>query len=433
MSAPVALVRDLAQQVGQAVSVRGWVATARCSGKVAFIELRDGTGTVQAVATADALPAAAWAALSAVTTESSVVLTGTVQPHPKRKGELELHVTDGAVVQRAEEWPLGKKEHGPDFLLDNRHLWIRTPRQAAILRIRDLATWSIQSWLRENGFIRFDSPILTPNACEGTTELFELNYFDWAKAYLSQSGQLYLEAAIASLGRAYDFGPVFRAEKSKTRRHLIEFWMMDAEAAFVDHVENMALQEQMVQRVVADVLTHGAEDLATLERDLAPLQRVAQPFIRMTHAEAVAQLRKLGSDIKSDGDLGADDEKLLTQQYDRPVFVEKYPAAVKSFYMARDPQDETLALCADLLAPEGYGEIIGGSQREDDYDRLLTRIREHKLPEAQFQWYLDTRRYGSVPHSGFGLGLERMIAWLCGLEHVREAIPFPRLINRLNP
>ncbi len=433
MPAPVVPVRDLAQKAGQEASVQGWVVTARSSGKLAFIELRDGTGTVQAVAAADALPAEAWAALSAVSTESSVELTGTIQPHPKRAGEVELHVSDGRVIQRAEEWPLGKKEHGPDFLLDQRHLWIRTPRQAAILRIRDLAMWSVQSWLRESGFVRFDSPILTPNACEGTTELFELDYFGWSKAYLSQSGQLYLEAAIASLGRAYDFGPVFRAEKSKTRRHLVEFWMMDAEAAFVDHAGNMALQESMVQRVVADVLAHGAADLAILERDVAPLQRVSQPFVRMTHAEAVAQLRELGSDIAPDADLGADDEKLLTQQYDRPIFIEKYPAAVKAFYMARDPQDESRALCADLLAPEGYGEIIGGSQREGDYGKLLERIREHKLPEEQFQWYLDTRRYGSVPHSGFGLGLERLVAWLCGLEHVREAIPFPRLINRLNP
>ena len=418
---------------GSSATVRGWVATARSSGKLAFIELRDGTGTVQAVASAEALSAEAWAALSAVTTESSVELTGTVQPHPKRAGEFELQVTDGRVIQRAEEWPLGKKEHGPDFLLDQRHLWIRTPRQAAILRIRDLAMWSVQSWLRENGFIRFDSPILTPNACEGTTELFEVDYFGWSKAYLSQSGQLYLEAAIASLGRAYDFGPVFRAEKSKTRRHLVEFWMMDAEAAFVDHAGNMDLQEQMVQRVVADVLQHGAADLATLGRDVAPLQKASQPFIRMTHAQAVEELHKLGSDIQPDADLGADDEKLLTQSHDRPIFIERYPAAVKAFYMARDPQDETRALCADLLAPEGYGEIIGGSQREDDYGRLLERIREHELPEDQFRWYLDTRRYGSVPHSGFGLGLERLVAWLCGLEHVREAIPFPRLINRLNP
>lgn len=420
-------------QTAATMIVAGWVVTARSSGSIVFIEVRTGSGPVSAIVAKDKVSPEVWTLLSTVTTESSVELTGTVQPHPKRSGEFELHVTDGRVIQRAEEWPLGKKEHGPDFLLDQRHLWIRTPRQAAILRIRDLAMWSVQSWLRENGFVRFDSPILTPNACEGTTELFELDYFGWSKAYLSQSGQLYLEAAIASLGRAYDFGPVFRAEKSKTRRHLVEFWMMDAEAAFVDHAGNMDLQQSMVQRVVADVLAHGAADLATLERDTAALQKVSQPFVRMTHAQAVEQLRGLGSDIAPDADLGADDEKLLTQQYDRPIFIERYPAAVKAFYMARDPQDETRALCADLLAPEGYGEIIGGSQREEDYGRLLQRIREHELPEEQFQWYLDTRRYGGVPHSGFGLGLERLVAWLCGLEHVREAIPFPRLINRLNP
>jgi asparaginyl-tRNA synthetase len=408
-------------------------ATARSSGKIVFIELRDGTGTIQAVASESSVPAAAWEQLKDVTTESSIALTGTATPHPKHAGEFELQVSDAQVLQRAEEWPLGKKEHGPDFLLDHRHLWLRTPRQAAILRVRDQVMWSVQSWLRDHGFVRFDSPILTPNACEGTTELFELNYFDWTKAYLSQSGQLYLEAAIASLGRVYDFGPVFRAEKSKTRRHLVEFWMMDAEAAFVDHSQNMELQEQLIAKVVADVLERCAADLRILERDVAPLQQVQAPFPRITHAEAVAKLHELGSDISPDADLGADDETTLTKLYDRPVFVEKYPAAVKAFYMKRDPQDSTRALCADLLAPEGYGEIIGGSQREDDYDQLLARIHEHGLPVEQFQWYLDTRRYGSVPHSGFGIGLERVVAWLCGLEHVRESIPFPRLINRLNP
>jgi len=430
---PRVLVSEINDRSGDIITVAGWVVTARSSGKIAFIELRDGTGVVQAVASSDRVTAEVWQQLEGLTTESSVSLIGKVQPHPKRPDEFELQVSDAKVFQVATEWPLGKKEHGPDFLLDHRHLWLRAPRQAAIMRVRDQIIWSTQSWLREQGYVRFDSPILTPNACEGTTELFELNYFDWAKAYLTQSGQLYLEAAIAALGRVYDFGPVFRAEKSKTRRHLTEFWMMDAEAPFVEHEENMNLQESLVVRIVADVLSNCSTELMTLGRDADALRKVKAPFPRLTHFDVVKKLHALGSDITADADLGADDETMLTKQYDSPLFVEKYPAVVKAFYMKRDPEDLTRALCADLLAPEGYGEIIGGSQREDDYDQLLARIKEQGLPVEQFQWYLDTRRYGSVPHSGFGVGLERVVAWICGLDHVRETIPFPRLINRLNP
>jgi asparaginyl-tRNA synthetase len=425
--------RDLAANLGGEAAVAGWVVTARPSGSILFLEVRDGTGTVQAVASKADLPTEAWDSLSAVTTESSVELVGAVAPHPKRPGECELHVSGGRVIGRAAEWPLGKKEHGPDFLLDSRHLWIRAPRQRAILRVRDQITRSIQAFLHEHGFTRFDSPIFTPNACEGTTTLFEVNYFDWAKAYLSQSGQLYLEAAIASLGRVYDFGPVFRAEKSKTRRHLTEFWMVDAEAAFVEHDENVKLQEQLICRIVSDALASCQAEMQTLGRDVAKLRAVQPPFPRLTHAEAVAKLRQLGSGIGDGDDLGAEDETKLTAQYDRPVFVERYPAAVKAFYMKRDPADPTRVLCDDLLASEGYGEIIGGSQREDDLAALEARLDEHRLPRQAFEWYLDTRRYGSVPHSGFGLGLERTVAWVCGLDHVRETIPFPRLINRLSP
>ncbi len=287
--------------------------------------------------------------------------------------------------------------------------------------------------MRDHDFIKIDAPIFTPSACEGTTELFEVDYFEDRKAYLTQSGQLYLEAAISSVGRCFDFGPVFRAEKSKTRRHLIEFWMMDAEAAFTDHKGNLEIQEQLVSFIVQRVLERCQQELKILERDTAPLEKVKAPFPRLTHAEAIKKLRELGSDIGEMDDLGADDETILTKQYETPIFIEKYPAAVKAFYMKRDPEDPTRVLNADLLAPEGYGEVIGGSQREDDYETLLQRVKEHNLPEAAFSWYLDLRKYGSVPHSGFGYGLERLVAWICGLQHVRETIPFPRLLNRLEP
>ena len=316
--------------------------------------------------------------------------------------------------------------------MDNRHLWLRSSRQIAIQKIRNSIILAIYDYLESRGFIKIDSPILTPNACEGTTTLFEVPYFD-EKAYLSQSGQLYLEAAIYGVGKCFDFGPVFRAEKSKTRRHLTEFWMMDAEAAFMEHEENKNLQEGLVVHIVQTVLQKHQDDLAVLERDTVPLTKIIAPFVRMTYQEAVAQLQTLGSDMKLGEDFGNDDETLLTQKYEKPIIVEKYPAAIKAFYMQPDPQDEKYALCNDILAPEGYGEIFGGSQRIHEYSLLLKRIEEHHLPKEDFAWYLDLRRYGSVPHSGFGLGLERMVAWICGLTHVRETIPFPRMLNRLKP
>ncbi len=437
----ITLIKNFPSLVGQTVTIKGWAYNVRSSGSIAFLQLRDGSGFTQAVVVKSGVDDGSWQAASSATIESSVIVTGTVSKHPKQENVYELQATTVELVQKAEEYPIGKKEHGPDFLLDNRHLWLRAPSQWAIQKVRNEIIYAIYDWMRDHDFIKIDAPILTPNACEGTTELFEMDYFEERKAYLSQSGQLYLEAAIASFGRVFDFGPVFRAEKSKTRRHLTEFWMMDAEAAFVDHEGNMEIQEQLISFIVSRVLERCQTELKILERDQTPLQNIKPPFYRITHAEAIKKLQEMGSDIKAGDDLGADDETLLTKQYDKPIFVEKYPAAVKAFYMKaaggvtvkEDPNDPERVLCSDLLAPEGYGEVSGGSQREDDYDRLLARIREHKLPEAAFQWYLDLRKYGSVPHSGFGVGLERLVAWICGLHHVRETIPFPRLMNRLEP
>ncbi|MBI4238067.1 MAG: asparagine--tRNA ligase [Deltaproteobacteria bacterium] len=423
---------QLPAHLGQTVTLRGWAYNKRSSGKILFLQLRDGSGFTQVVYNAETLPAETWQAIDTLPLESSLTCTGTVSKHPRRE-EYELQGTAAHVVHRAAEYPIGKKEHGPDFLLDQRHLWLRSRKQWAIQRIRDTVIQATFDHLHAQGFIKIDTPIFTPTACEGTTTLFEVPYFDLGKAYLAQSGQLYLEAAIFAHGRAFDFGPVFRAEKSKTRRHLTEFWMMDAEAAFVEHDENLAIQEQLVSAIVQAVLIKHPTELALLERNTDALARVTPPFYRITHAAAIDKLRTLGSDIQPNDDLGGDDETLLSNQFDKPIFVEKYPAHVKAFYMKRDPQDPTRALCADLLAPEGFGEIIGGSQREDDFDTLRTRIVEHGLSIEPFQWYLDLRRYGSVPHSGFGYGLERIVGWLCGTPHVRETIPFPRMLHRLTP
>ena len=426
-------ISEAMSHVGESVRIRGWAFNVRSSGSIRFFQLRDGSGFMQAVIAKPAVSEDAWAQSERVTMESAVAITGTITKHPKQENVFELQATDVEVISVSQEYPIGNKEHGPDFLLDNRHLWLRAQTQWAVQRVRNEIIYATYDWMRYHGFLKIDSPILSPSACEGTTELFEIDYFGERKAYLSQSGQLYLEAAIASVGRCFDFGPVFRAEKSKTRRHLIEFWMMDAEAAFVTHEENLAIQESLIVFIVERVLERCRAELKILERDPAPLEKVKAPFVRMTHAEAITKLRELGSDIGDMDDLGADDETLLTNLHERPIFVEKYPTAVKAFYMKRDPNDPTHVLNADLLAPEGYGEIIGGSQREDNYEALLERIREHNLPEKDFAWYLDLRKYGSVPHSGFGYGLERIVAWICGLHHVRETIPFPRLINRLEP
>ena len=422
---------ELVKHEGQEVTLKGWVANLRSSGKIWFLEFRDGAGFVQVIVDAAEVDKDSLKTVEVLTIESSAIIIGTVAKHPK-KDEYEIKAKSVKLVAPSPEYPIGKKEHGPDFLLDNRHLWLRSSRQWAIQRIRNTIINTIYSHLNNNGFIKIDAPILTPTSCEGTTTLFSIDYFG-EPAYLTQSGQLYIEAAIFSHGRVFDFGPVFRAEKSKTRRHLTEFWMMDAEAAFVEHEENLKIQENLIATIVKAVLVNNKKELEILERDTTILQRVAPPFYRLTHKEAIAKLRERGSDIKDMDDLGADDETLLTELYDKPIFVEKYPAAVKAFYMKRDPADPKRVLNADLLAPEGYGEIIGGSQREDDYDALLARMKEEKLNIADFQWYLDLRKYGSVPHSGFGVGLERLVAWICGLKHVRESIPFPRLLNRLRP
>lgn len=429
---PVIRVQQMSQFVGQSVTMRGWMYNKRSSGKIAFLQLRDGSGFTQVVCAPKDVSEAEWQLIDRLTLESSIIVQGTVSKHPKRE-EYELQATQIALVQLSEEYPIGKKEHGPDFLHDHRHLWLRSPRQWAIQRVRDTIIRATYDYLHSQAYIKIDAPILTPAACEGTATLFEIPYFDMGKAYLTQSGQLYLEAAIAAHGRVFDFGPVFRAEKSKTRRHLTEFWMMDAEAAFVEHDENLQIQERLITAIVQTVLRDNRAELTVLERDPAALEKVVPPFPRLTHAEAVRRLHEMGSDMPADDDLGGDDETKISEAFDRPVFIEKYPAKVKAFYMKRDPANPDLALCADLIAPEGYGEIIGGSQREDDYATLLGRIREHHLPEDAFQWYLDLRRYGSVPHSGFGYGLERIVGWLTGTKHVRETIPFPRLLNRLTP
>jgi len=423
---------EMSKHVDEVVTLRGWIFNLRSSGKIAFLQFRDGTGFCQVIANQATLSEKQWEDVKKLTLESSVIITGNVSKHPKKE-EYELQLADIQIVQIADEYPIGKKEHGPDFLLDNRHLWLRSQKQWAIQRVRDTIIEATYEFFHQNHFIKIDSPILTPNACEGTTTLFEMEYFDMGKAYLSQSGQLYIEAAIMSHGRVFDFGPVFRAEKSKTRRHLTEFWMMDAEAAFVEHDENLKIQEELVSHIVQSVLRDNHQELTILERNIATLEAIKAPFYRMTHAEAVHKLRGLGSDIKDDDDLGGDDETLITKDLDRPLFIEKYPAKVKALYMKRDPNNPELALCADLLAPEGFGELIGGSQREDSYETLKTRIEEHNLPLKSFGWYLDLRKYGSVPHSGFGYGLERLVGWICRVPHVRETIPFPRLISRLYP
>jgi asparaginyl-tRNA synthetase len=423
----------LADHVGRTVTIKGWVHHLRSSGKVRFLVVRDGTGLVQGVLVKDRLPAQDFEAFGRLTQESSLSLTGLVRAEPRAPGGYELEVSRVEPIHLAQDYPIAPKEHGVAFLMDHRHLWLRSPRQQAILTIRDEVCRACREFFHDRGFILVDTPILTPTACEGTTSLFETDYLDRGKAYLSQSGQLYLEAAAMALGRVYCFGPTFRAEKSKTRRHLTEFWMVEAEAAFFTLEDVMALAEDLVCRVVSRVLAHRRRELAALERDVAPLEAVAPPFPRLTYGEAVDRLRGLGKEMTWGEDLGGDEETLISGSFDRPVMVHRYPRACKAFYMEADPREPELALCVDMLAPEGYGEIVGGSQRVADLGVLLNRLKEHHLPREPLEWYLDLRRYGSVPHGGFGLGIERLVAWLCGLKHVREAIPFPRLLDRLYP
>jgi asparaginyl-tRNA synthetase len=426
------LLKDIANYLGQEVVIHGWVYNFRSSGSIFFLQVRDGSGFIQAIVSKKEVASEIWEACEKITMETSVEISGQVSKHPKKE-EYELQVKNLKIFQIAEEYPIGKKEHGPEFLLDLRHLWLRSSKQWATLRVRNTVINATYEYFNQNGFIKIDTPILTPTACEGTTTLFEVPYFDLGKAYLAQSGQLYLEAAVMSFGRCFDFGPTFRAEKSKTRRHLTEFWMMDAEAAFVNHEGNMKIQEELICHIVEKVLEKNRKELEILERDISKLEKVKAPFGRMTYHEAIKKVQALGSDIKDGEDLGADDETLLTQDSDVPIFVEKWPKQIKAFYMKRDPENQELVLGSDLIAPEGHGEIIGGSEREDNYDLLLARMKEEKMPLADFEWYLDLRKYGSAPHSGFGYGLERITGWMCGIHHIRETIPFPRMINRLRP
>ncbi len=426
-------IEDAAEHAGEEVALKGWVYNKRSSGKVRFLIIRDGTGFMQAVASPDSLGPEAFALSDRVTQESSVIVTGVVREDSRAPGGHEMALSGMKVVSMAEEYPLTLKEHGTDFLMDHRHLWLRTPRQHAIMRVRAEVIRAIRDWLDDNGFLLMDTPILTPAACEGTTTLFETTYFE-EKAYLSQSGQLYNEADIGAFGRVYCFGPTFRAEKSKTRRHLIEFWMVEPEAAFCDFEENMVIQENMVSFIVSRVLERRLPELETIGRDLEPLRRIKPPFPRITYDEAIDMVNKAGAGPVSWGDdFGAPHETAVASAFDRPVFVMKYPAAIKAFYMKPDPARPEVVLGSDLLAPEGYGEIIGGGERIDEKELLIQRIKEHGLPMDAFRWYIDLRRYGAVPHSGFGLGIERTVTWICKLDHLRETIPFPRLLNRMYP
>jgi asparaginyl-tRNA synthetase len=430
---PVADIARLADHVGRLVSVRGWVHNLRSSGKVRFLVVRDGTGLVQGVLVKGQLPDEDFQQFDRLTLESSLILEGRVRAEPRSPGGFELTVTRVEPLQIPQDYPIAPKEHGVAFLMDHRHLWLRSPRQQAILKVRDEVCRACRDFFHGQGFILVDTPILTPTACEGTTSLFETDYLDRGKAYLSQSGQLYLEAAAMALGRVFCFGPTFRAEKSKTRRHLTEFWMVEAEAAFFSLEEIMRLAEGLVSHIVHQVLAHRRPELQILERDVSPLEAVAPPFPRISYGEAIARLQESGKEMAWGEDFGGDEETLISQAFDRPVMVHRYPRQCKAFYMEADPENPELALCVDMLAPEGYGEIIGGSQRVADLETLLARLQEHNLPREPLEWYLDLRRYGSVPHSGFGMGIERLVAWLCGLKHVREAIPFPRLLDRLYP
>ncbi len=425
-------VADLSEYLGEQVRVRGWLYNRRTGGRIAFLEIRDGTGIVQTVVTEADVDEETWARALDVTQESSLEAVGTVKADPRSPGGVELHLDILEIIQMADEYPLALKEHGVEFLLNNRHLWLRTPRQVALMRLRDRIMRECEEFLREDGFVRVDTPILTPNACEGTTNLFETDFFG-EPAYLAQSGQLYSEATAAALGKVYCFSPAFRAEKSKTRRHLIEFWMIEPEMAFYDYEDNLRLQERMMEHVVRRVLEECPDELETVGRDIAPLEGVRAPFPRISYDDAIQYLADNDFQLEWGEDLGAPHETAIASQFERPVFVERFPAGCKAFYMEPDPDRPEVVLAADLLAPEGYGEIIGGSQRIADYELLKRRIREYGLPEEAFGWYLDLRRYGSVEHSGFGLGIERLLTWIAGLDHVREAIAFPRLLNRLSP
>ena len=441
MSSPITTIAEIGKHEGQTVTIRGWLYNLRESGKLLFPQFRDGSGVIQGVVPKNAVPPEVFDAIKGLTQESSVIVEGKVRADKRAPGGYELDVSGVQVVQRVSEndpYPISLKEHGVDFLMEHRHLWVRTPRQAAILRVRAEIIKAARDFFDERGFTLTDPPILTPAACEGTSTLFPVDYFE-EQAYLTQSGQLYIEATAMALGKVYSFGPTFRAEKSKTRRHLTEFWMVEPEVAYAELDDLMDLAEGLISFIVKRCLEKRRGDLQTIGRDVTKLEKIEAPFPRITYDDAVKMLQEahakgaLENKFEWGGDLGSPDETYISSQFDRPVMVHRYPAKVKAFYMEPDPQRPELALCVDVLAPEGYGEIIGGSQRMASYDLLVKRIHEHGLPEEAFKWYLDLRKYGSVPHAGFGMGIERAVAWICGLEHVRETIPFPRMLHRLYP
>jgi len=438
---PVTTIAEIGKHEGQAVTIRGWLYNLRESGKLLFPQFRDGSGVIQGVVPKNAVTPEVFEAIKTLTQESSVIVEGKVRADKRAHGGYELDVINVQVVQRVPEndpYPITPKEHGTDFLMEHRHLWVRSQRQASILRVRAEIIKAVRDFFDERGFTLTDPPIITPAACEGTSTLFPVDYFD-EQAYLTQSGQLYIEATAMALGKVYSFGPTFRAEKSKTRRHLTEFWMVEPEVAYAELDDLMELGEGLISFVVKRCLERRRVDLQTIGRDISKLEKIEPPFPRLSYDDAVKNLQEghakglLESKFEWGGDLGSPDETYLSAQFDKPVMVHRYPAQVKAFYMEPDPQRPELALCVDVLAPEGYGEIIGGSQRMASHDLLLQRIREHNLPEEAFQWYLDLRKFGSVPHGGFGMGIERVVAWICGLEHVRETIPFPRMLYRLYP
>jgi asparaginyl-tRNA synthetase len=426
-------INKIGEHVGASVTIKGWLHNRRSSGKIHFLVIRDGTGFLQVVMGKKDVDEATFAKADHLSQESAIIVTGTVRADERAAGGYELIASGLEVVNEAHDYPITPKEHGVDFLMDRRHLWIRAERQTAILRVRHEIINAVRDFFNDQGFILADTPIFTPAACEGTTTLFPVEYFEHEKAYLTQSGQLYNEANAMALGKVYAFGPTFRAEKSKTRRHLTEFWMVEPEMAYADLNDVITLAEGLITSVVARVLDRRQKELKTLERNTSKLEAVKAPFPRLHYDEAAKILLDKGLPFQVGGDLGGTDETVLSEQFDRPVCVTHYPAAIKAFYMKPDPNEMDKALCVDVLAPEGYGEIIGGGQRLDDLDLLLQRIKEHELPQEAFEWYLDLRRFGSVPHGGFGMGIERCVSWICGLEHVRETIPYPRMLYRIYP
>ncbi len=441
MSSPVTTISEIGKHDGETVTIRGWLYNLRESGKLLFPQFRDGSGVIQGIVPKSAVPPEVFDAIKGLTQESSVIVEGKVRADKRAPGGYELDVSNVQVLQRVSEsdpYPISLKEHGVDFLMEHRHLWLRTPRQAAILRVRAEIIKAARDFFDDRGFTLTDPPILTPAACEGTSTLFPVDYFD-EQAYLTQSGQLYIEATAMALGKVYSFGPTFRAEKSKTRRHLTEFWMVEPEVAYATLDDLMVLAEELISFLVKRCLEKRRPDLQTIGRDVAKLEKIEAPFPRLAYDDAVKLLQEghtkgaLENKFEWGGDLGSPDETYISSQFDKPVMIHRYPATVKAFYMEPDPVRPELALCVDVLAPEGYGEIIGGSQRLASYELMIQRIHEHNLPEEAFKWYLDLRKFGSVPHGGFGMGIERAVAWICGLEHVRETIPFPRMLHRLYP